>query len=138
MLKNKNVNIVCDKNLMLKTIAMPSHKNVNGNIFGGWIMSQMDIGGGILAKEISRGKVSTVYIKYINFLKPILAGDIVNCYANCIKIGNTSITIRTEIWVKRINPFSYNVLYCTNSAIFVYVAVNEYGESRVLPIINNL
>ncbi|VFP79187.1 hotdog domain-containing protein [Buchnera aphidicola] len=134
----KDVNIVCNKNLMLKTIAMPSHKNVNGTIFGGWIMSQMDIGGGILAKEISRGKVSTVYVKYINFLKPVLSGDIVNCYASCIKIGNTSITIRTEIWVKRINPFSHNILYCTNSAVFVYVAINKYDESRVLPTLNNL
>ncbi|VFP88259.1 Acyl-CoA thioester hydrolase YciA [Buchnera aphidicola (Cinara piceae)] len=138
MLKNKNVDIVCDKNLMLKTIAMPAHKNVNGNIFGGWIMSQMDIGGGILAKEISKGKVSTVYVKYINFLKPISAGDIVNCYARCIKIGNTSITIEIEVWVKKINSCSFSLLYCTNTATFVYVAIDKYGKPRILPITNGI
>ncbi len=121
---------MCDKNLMLKTLAMPKYKNVNGNIFGGWIMYQMDLGGGILAKEISKGKVSTVYVEAINFLKPISAGDLVSCYVRCMKIGNTSITTQIEIWIKKIDNYSFGLSYCTNTATFVYVAIDKFGKPR--------
>lgn len=131
-------NIVCEKNLMLKTIAMPANKNVNGNIFGGWIMSQMDLGGGILAKEISQGNVSTVRVKDINFLKPIFAGDLINCYANCVKIGTTSITIEVEIWIKKINSYFFGQSYRTTTAIFIYVAIDKHGKPRKFSRINNI
>ncbi|VFP83664.1 hotdog domain-containing protein [Buchnera aphidicola] len=131
MSNHKNTNVVCDKNLMLRTLAMPSHSNVNGNIFGGWIMSQMDLGGGILAKKISRGKISTVYIESINFIKPIYAGDLVSCYVNCVNIEKTSIKTYIEIWVKKLNTYSYGLTYCTNTAFFTYVAINDNGTSRL-------
>ncbi|VFP81093.1 Acyl-CoA thioester hydrolase YciA [Buchnera aphidicola (Cinara kochiana kochiana)] len=131
MPNRKDSNVVCDKNLMLRTLAMPSHNNVNGNIFGGWIMSQMDLGGGILAKKISQGKISTSYIKDINFIKPIFAGDLVSCYANCVNIKNTAIKIYIEIWIKKITTHSYGLTYCTNTAFFTYVAIDDYGKPRV-------
>ncbi|VAX76509.1 acyl-CoA thioester hydrolase YciA [Buchnera aphidicola] len=130
MLNYKNYNIINNEDLVLKTIAMPSKKNVNGNIFGGWIMSQMDIGGGILAKEISKGQVSTVHVKNINFLKPISVGDLVCCYARCINIGNTSITTQIEIWIKKINSHLFGKSYCTTTAIFIYVAIDQCGKPR--------
>lgn len=133
MEKNKNVDITLEKNLVLKTLAMPKNKNVNGNIFGGWIMSKMDIGGAILAKEISGCNVSTVCVNNINFLKPISVGDLVHCYANCICIGKTSITIKIEIWIKKILPILFGSFYCTTTAVFIYVAIDKYGKPKTLP-----
>ncbi|VFP78168.1 Acyl-CoA thioester hydrolase YciA [Buchnera aphidicola (Cinara cuneomaculata)] len=133
----KNINIVCDKNLMLRTLAMPSHKNVNGNIFGGWIMSQMDLSGGILAKKISKGNISTVHVKNIYFIKPISAGDLVSCYANTISVENTSIQTYIEVWIKKINTHSYGLTYCTNTAVFIYVAIDDYGKPRSFSTVKN-
>ncbi|ABJ90644.1 acyl-CoA thioester hydrolase YciA [Buchnera aphidicola] len=136
MSKNQDTDMVSNKNLMLKTIAMPLHKNINGNIFGGWIMSKMDIAGGILAKEISKGRVSTVCVKNINFLKPISAGDLVFCYAKCKKIGNTSITTKIEIWIKKIHSKLFGISYCSTTATFIYVAIDKYGKPRMFSIKN--
>lgn len=136
-MKKKN-NIVSQKNLMLKTLVMPSKKNVNGNIFGGWIMSQMDIGGAILAKEISGNKVSTVHVNYITFLKPISAGDLVFCYAKCIHTGNTSMTIQIEMWIKKISTKNFGSYYCAAKAIFIYVSLDFNGKPKNLPTMNVL
>lgn len=87
--------------LVLRTLAMPADTNANGDIFGGWLMSQMDIGGAIQAKEIAQGRVVTVRVDGMTFLKPVAVGDVVCCYARCIKTGHSSITINIEVWVKR-------------------------------------
>ncbi|VFP85872.1 Acyl-CoA thioester hydrolase YciA [Buchnera aphidicola (Cinara pseudotaxifoliae)] len=134
----KNNSIAKADNIMLKTLAMPSSRNVNGKIFGGWIMAQMDLGGGILAKEISKGLVYTVHVKDINFLKPISVGDVVTCYAQCIKIGNTSITIQIEVWIKKMNSRSCGLSYCTTTATFVYVAIDKKGHPKLLSTINSI
>lgn len=73
--------------LVLRTLAMPADTNANGDIFGGWLMSQMDIGGAIQAKEIAQGRVVTVRVDGMTFLKPVAVGDVVCCYARCIKTG---------------------------------------------------
>ncbi|QCI15950.1 acyl-CoA thioester hydrolase YciA [Buchnera aphidicola] len=114
--------------IVLKTLAMRTNTNANGNIFGGWIMSQMDMGGAILAKEISCRKVVTVQVDNITFLKSISVGDIVNCYAHCIKIGKSSITINVEIWIKKIHSKPLGQFYCAAEAKFIYVAINETGK----------
>ncbi|CAL4322275.1 Acyl-CoA thioester hydrolase YciA [Buchnera aphidicola (Protaphis terricola)] len=120
--------------IVLKTLAMPSDTNANGDIFGGWIMSQMDIGGAILAKEIAGGRVVTVRVDGITFLKPVSVGDIVSCYANCIKIGKSSITINVEVWIKKIYSKPIGQYYCATEAIFIYVAIDNLGNPReVLP-----
>ncbi|AHG61833.1 acyl-CoA thioester hydrolase YciA [Buchnera aphidicola] len=114
--------------VVLKTLAMPKNTNANGDIFGGWIMSQMDMGGAILAKEISGEKVVTVRVDEINFLKSVSVGDIVTCYANCIKIGKSSIKINVEIWIKKIHSKPLGQYYCAAVAEFIYVAIDKVGK----------
>jgi len=87
-------------NLILRTLAMPADTNPHGDIFGGWIMSQMDIAGGILAREKTCSRIVTVAVESITFIKPVNVGDVVCCYGEVVKIGKTSITIDLEVWVK--------------------------------------
>ncbi|HGJ5856097.1 acyl-CoA thioester hydrolase YciA [Arsenophonus nasoniae] len=119
--------------LVLRTLAMPADTNANGDIFGGWLMSQMDIGGAILAKEIALGRVVTVAVNGITFQKPVSVGDVICCYAHCIKTGNTSITINIEVWVKKVASEPVGQRYRATEAIFTYVAVNEDSSPRCLP-----
>ena len=116
--------------LLLRTLAMPADTNANGDIFGGWIMSQMDIGGGILAKEIAKGRVVTVNVDGITFYKPINVGHVVCCYGKCNKIGNSSIIIKLEIWVKPVLNEKTAERYCVTEAVFTYVAIDQDGKSR--------
>lgn len=119
--------------LLLRTLAMPSDANVNGDIFGGWIMAQMDLGGGILAKELSQGRTVTVAVDAITFLKPVNIGDIVCCYGKCVKTGRTSMTIQIEIWVKKVLNQGISDKQCVCRACFTYVGVDEHGRPRPLP-----
>lgn len=114
--------------LVIRTVAMPLNTNANGTIFGGWIMSQMDIGGGILAKEIVCSKVVTAAVNDIVFINPIYVGDIVCCYATCINTGTTSISINIEVWVKHVTPEGVNKRHFVTEAIFVYVAINNENK----------
>ncbi|QCI24913.1 acyl-CoA thioester hydrolase YciA [Buchnera aphidicola (Rhopalosiphum padi)] len=118
--------------IVLKTLTMPSDTNANGDIFGGWIMSQMDMGGAILAKEIAGGRVVTVQVDGITFFKPVSVGDVVSCYAHCIKTGNSSITINLEVWIKKIYSKPLGQFYCAAEAIFIYVAIDKRGKPREL------
>ncbi|MGV3344385.1 acyl-CoA thioester hydrolase YciA [Enterobacteriaceae bacterium LUAb1] len=120
--------------IVLRTLAMPADTNANGDIFGGWLMSQMDIGGAILAKEIAGGRVVTVRVDGMTFLKPVAVGDVVCCYARCIRTGNSSITINIEVWIKKVSSEPIGQRYCTTEAVFVYVAVNHDGKPHPLPI----
>ncbi|OSM99681.1 MULTISPECIES: acyl-CoA thioester hydrolase YciA [Lonsdalea] len=119
--------------LVLRTLAMPADTNANGDIFGGWIMSQMDIGGAILAKEIAHGRVVTVRVDGMTFLKPLAVGDVVCCYAHCLKTGRSSININVEVWVKKVSSEPIGQRYRATEASFTYVAVDEAGKSRELP-----
>ena len=119
-----------DGDLLLRTVAMPADTNANGDIFGGWIMSQMDIGGGILAKEISKGRVVTVNVNGITFHKPVNVGHVVCCYGKCTKIGNSSLTIKLEVWVKPVLDKLADDRYRVTEAVFTYVAVDQQGKSR--------
>ena len=119
-----------DGDLLLRTVAMPADTNANGDIFGGWIMSQMDIGGGILAKEISKGRVVTVNVDGITFHKPVNVGHVVCCYGKCTKIGNSSLTIKLEVWVKSVLDKLADDRYRVTEAVFTYVAVDQQGKSR--------
>ncbi|QCI19837.1 MAG: acyl-CoA thioester hydrolase YciA [Buchnera aphidicola (Brevicoryne brassicae)] len=120
--------------IVLKTLAMPKDTNSNGDIFGGWIMSQMDMGGAILAKEIACGKVVTVRVINITFLKSVSVGDIVSCYAQCIKIGKSSMKINVETWIKKIYSKPLGQYYCAAESEFIYVAIDKQGKScELLP-----
>ncbi|CAL4321815.1 Acyl-CoA thioester hydrolase YciA [Buchnera aphidicola (Eriosoma lanigerum)] len=118
--------------MVLRTLAMPANTNAHGDIFGGWIMSQMDMGGAILAKEIAKGRVVTVSVNDMVFFKPVNIGDIVACYAKCIRVGNSSITIHIEIWIKKVTSQPIGHFYQATKAIFIYVAINEYGKPKTL------
>ena len=119
--------------MVLRTLAMPADTNANGDIFGGWLMSQMDMGGAILAKEIAGGRVVTVRVDGMTFLKPVAIGDVVTCHARCIRTGSSSITINVEVWIKKVSSEPIGQRYCTTEAVFIYVAVDAEGKSRPLP-----
>ena len=121
-------------NLLLRTLAMPGDTNPAGDIFGGWIMSQMDISGAILAREIANGRVVTVAVEGMSFLKPVSVGDVVCCYGKCIHVGHTSLKIHLEIWVKKLIESETNEhaeRHLVTEANYTYVAVNK--NKRPLP-----
>src|SRR5210317_2365225 len=86
--------------MVLRNQAMPKDANPNGDIFGGWVMCQMDIGGGLLAMEVARGRVVTVTVDKMAFVRPVQVGDTICVYASVIKIGNSSMDIKLEVWSK--------------------------------------
>jgi acyl-CoA thioesterase YciA len=116
--------------LTLQTLAMPMNTNANGDIFGGWIVSQMDLAVGILSKKISRGRITTVAINSMAFLKPVHVGDIISCYAELIKLGNTSMTIAVEVWAV---PVAQQEHYQVTEGVFVSVAIDDHGKPRQVP-----
>ena len=88
--------------LVIRTIAMPADANRYGDIFGGWVVSQMDLGGAVLAHQCSHHRMTTIAIDGMVFIRPIMIGDVVSCYATIVKKGNTSVGIKVEIWVDRL------------------------------------
>lgn len=118
--------------LILQTLAMPADTNPYGDIFGGWIMSQMDISGGILAGEATGTRIVTVAAESIRFIKPVHVGDVVCFYGEVEKIGTTSVTIHLEVWVKSAvtnKTIKENTLLVTQAA-FTYVSVDSSGKKR--------
>lgn len=118
--------------LILRTLAMPSDTNANGDIFGGWIMSQMDMGGAILAKELAKGRVVTVAVDSITFLRPVSVGDVVCCYGKCIKVGRTSMQVKVEVWIKKVYD-GVRDRHCVTEALFTFVAIDKNGKPRPIP-----
>lgn len=126
--------IGADSSPILRTLAMPADTNSNGDIFGGWIMSQMDIAGGILAKEIARCRVVTVAVDGFKFLKPVKVGDVVCCYGRVQRIGHTSIAIALEVWVKPVASQTEEEWprFKVTEALFTYVAIDNKGKKRAI------
>jgi acyl-CoA thioesterase YciA len=116
--------------ITIQTLAMPADTNPNGDIFGGWIVSQMDLAAGVLAKKTAKGRVVTVSIHSMSFLKPVHVGYVISCYAALIKTGRTSMTIAVEVWA---NPPSGEESFRVTEGTFVFVAVDAHGASRILP-----
>ncbi len=112
----------------IRTVAMPADTNPNGDIFGGWLMAQMDIAGSVAAVRRAKGRVATVAVAGMSFHKPVLVGDLVSCYAAIAKIGRTSMTITVETWIDRRSGESYQVTEGT----FVYVALDDQGRPRAV------
>ena len=117
--------------ILTKTVAMPADTNPNGDIFGGWLLSQMDVAGGILAKSIAEGRVATVAIEAMKFLLPVKVGDTVTCYGKVLKRGSTSISINLRVTAQGV---SSNNNKDVTSGIFIYVAIDQEGKPRQLPI----
>lgn len=122
--------------LLLRTLAMPSDTNANGDIFGGWIMSQMDLGGAILAKELAKGRVVTVTVDKMVFHMPISVGDVVCCYGTLVRVGRSSMQVKVEVFIKQVYQGSRERFRVTE-ALFTYVAVNNEGRPREIPSENN-
>ena len=120
--------------LILRTLAMPADTNPNGDLFGGWIMSQMDIAGGILAKETAHCRVATVAVDSFKFLKPVKVGDVVCCYGRVLRIGTTSIAIDLEVWVKHVRRETEEdwPRFKVTEALFTYVAIDAEGNKRAI------
>jgi acyl-CoA thioesterase YciA len=111
--------------LVIRTIAMPADTNPSGDIFGGWIVSQMDLGSGILAAKIAKSRVVTVAIEGMSFLQPVKVGDRVACYAWVEKIGRTSMVIPVEVWVQR---YMSGEQVLVTKGVFTYVALDSAGK----------
>jgi len=117
-------------NLTLQTIAMPADTNVNGDIFGGWLMAQMDLGASVPARTRAKGRVATVAVEGMTFHKPVLVGDLVSIHAQILKEGRTSLHIEVEVWVTR-QPSGERTK--VTEARFIFVAVDSDGKKRPLP-----
>ena len=113
--------------LTVRTLAMPADTNPSGDIFGGWVMSQMDIAGGIAAYERARGRVVTVAVNAMTFIVPVKVGDVLCVYTTIEKVGTTSITVDIEAWVRR-QRISDRIKVTEGK--FVYVALDEKGGKR--------
>ena len=114
-------------NLSLQTLAMPADTNPSGDVFGGWLMSQMDLAGSILAQDIAKGRITTVAVGSMHFLRPVRVGAIVSCYAEAIDIGRSSMTVRVCVWMK---PPTYEDRVKVTEGEFVYVAIDDNGRTR--------
>lgn len=115
--------------LSLQTLAMPKDTNSNGDVFGGWLMSQMDLAGAITAREVARGRVTTVAVGNMVFLRPVPVGATVSCYCEITEIGRSSIKTLVEVWVKQ---YDKNMQQKVTEGEFVYVAIDGGGRTRAV------
>ncbi|MEZ5752358.1 MAG: acyl-CoA thioesterase [Paracoccaceae bacterium] len=116
--------------LTLQTVPMPADTNANGDIFGGWVLSQMDIAGGIAAVKRAQGRVATVAINAMRFHAPVLVGDLFTVYTGIARTGTTSVTIHVEAWVQRLATSEHLKV---TEADFTFVAIQSSGIKRPLP-----
>lgn len=114
----------------IRTIAMPADANPAGDIFGGWLMAQMDLAAGNIAARRARGRCATVSVDRINFLHPVYVGDEVSLYAELERVGRTSLSIRVEAWRR---PRDSEAQVRVTEATFVFVALDQDGRPRVVP-----
>jgi acyl-CoA thioesterase YciA len=113
--------------LCTRTLAMPADTNQNGDIFGGWLLSQMDIAGGVFASKIAKSRTVTVAIEAMNFRKPVFVGDLVSVHAELVKVGRTSVTVHLEAWVLRRKEM-HSILVTDGN--FTYVSIDDQGKPQ--------
>lgn len=116
--------------LTIQTLAMPTFTNPNGDIFGGWLVSQMDLAAGVLAKKLSKGRAVTVAIHSMTFLRPVHVGNLVSCHVTLVTRGNTSMTIAVEVWTETLATGKKDKV---TEGTFVFVAIDEQGNPRPIP-----
>ena len=120
-----------EKQPTLRLMTMPSDMNPNGDIFGGWVMSQVDIAGGVAAMRRARGRVTTVAVNAFQFKQPISIGDVVSFYTDIVKVGRTSVTLSVEVYAER-NYFKPITVKVTEATL-TYVAIDVSGNKREVP-----
>ena len=117
--------------LALRVMPMPADANANGDIFGGWIMAQVDIAGAVLPARIARGRIATVAVNQFVFKQPVSVGDLLSFYARVIRVGTTSITVHVEVFAER-NPAAPQIVKVTDANL-TYVAIDGEGQPRPIP-----
>ena len=113
--------------LCTRTLAMPADTNQNGDIFGGWLLAQMDISGGVFAAKITKTRNVTVAIEAMNFRKPVYVGDLVSVYGTLVRVGRTSITVHLEAWVTRRKE---TLAILVTDGNFTYVSIDDQGHPQ--------
>ena len=120
-----------DKELVLKVIPMPADCNANGDIFGGWVMVQVDLAGSVLPARVAQGRIATVAVNQFIFKQPVKVGDILSFYSAATRIGKTSVTVDVEVFAERFRAQGQFVK--VTEASLTYVAIDENGRPRPLP-----
>ena len=120
-----------DQGLVLKVIPMPADCNANGDIFGGWVMAQVDLAGAVLPARLVRGRMATVAVNEFIFKQPVRVGDILSFFSQVVRLGNTSVTVKVEVYAERINRQGEYVK--VTEANLTYVAIDEQGRPRPIP-----
>ncbi|BDT69602.1 putative acyl-CoA thioester hydrolase [Comamonadaceae bacterium OS-1] len=131
---NDPVSLPTDMELVLKVIPMPADCNASGDIFGGWVMAQVDLAGSVIPARYAQGRIATVAVKEFTFKQPVRLGDILSFYASLTRLGRTSVTVRVEVFAERLHIQGQYIK--VTEATLTYVAITEQGEPRALPVAN--
>ena len=126
-----SVALPTDQELVLKVVPMPADCNANGDIFGGWVMAQVDLAGAVLPARHARGRFATVAVNEFIFKQPVRVGDILSFFSRVVKLGNTSITVSVEVFAERWNEQGQYIK--VTQATLTYVAIDKDGKPRVIP-----
>jgi acyl-CoA thioesterase YciA len=129
--RGANVQLPTDQELVLKVIPMPGDCNANGDIFGGWVMAQVDMAGAVVPARYVKGRMVTVAVNEFVFKQPVRVGDILSFFAKLTRIGRTSITVKIEVFAERFG--STNEYSKVTEASLTYVAIDEHGQPREVP-----
>jgi acyl-CoA thioesterase YciA len=117
--------------LVMRVMPLPADSNANGDIFGGWIMAQVDLAGAVLPARVAKGRIATVAVNQFIFKQPVSVGDLLSFYARVTRIGNTSVTVHVEVYAER-NPANLHVVKVTEANL-TYVAIDGNGLPRAIP-----
>ena len=120
-----------DRQLVMRVMPMPADANGNGDIFGGWIMAQVDLAGSVIPARIAKGRLATVAVNQFVFKQPVSVGDLLSFYAKVERVGRTSITVNVEVYAER-NPADLHVVKVTEANL-TYVAIDRNGKPREIP-----
>ncbi|MEO6015780.1 MAG: acyl-CoA thioesterase [Polaromonas sp.] len=126
-----NVQLPTDKELVLKVIPMPADCNANGDIFGGWVMAQVDLAGSVVPARYVDGRMATVAVNQFIFKQPVRVGDILSFFSCVTRIGTTSITVQVEVYAERFRAQGRYIK--VTEASLTYVAIDDFGKPRKIP-----
>ncbi|MCE9658642.1 MAG: acyl-CoA thioesterase [Burkholderiales bacterium] len=121
-----------DRQLVMRVMPMPADANGNGDIFGGWIMAQVDVAGAVLPARIAKGRIATVAVNQFIFKQPVSVSDLLSFYAKVERVGRTSVTVNVEVYAER-NPADLHVVKVTEANL-TYVAIDLQGRPRPIPV----
>ena len=121
-----------DRQLVMRVMPMPADANGNGDIFGGWIMAQVDVAGAVLPARIAKGRIATVAVNQFVFKQPVSISDLLSFYAKVERVGRTSVTVNVEVYAER-NPADLHVVKVTEANL-TYVAIDLQGRPRPIPV----